>query len=459
MSEREDHIFDQSFRDAFDRSGEEQPSSAVWDNLQSSLAQERARVKSSFIWPLRWAATISILLTLIFPLFLDKEILIAEVEQAREEKMRHQRAKISRVLLEALHQPSGNLATNKVRSQVDKAALADQNILPKTVKKVSLVHNQTTASEEGDEKEELLGKERVPLNKLSAIQTNKLKGFSIASKFSTLRQAATRIEEDDSSIFENIDEANYSLESKFYLGMAFIPQLSENNHNTFFQNAYSKSGLEGTNYIANQSDILQASISNSLAFQGIFGMKLGKHLELETGVYFSKLKGSILSTYNVEQQLTTVDVVQFPVPSRNGAGFSMVTSTEESTVSNYNLDTLSTVYSVKTIEIPLLLRFVGESGRLTYFVSSGVSTLVHSQATVNSRSYIYNDIDYSETYTTNQSPDLNLMVGAGLGYQLGKSFQVRIEPQFRRGVFTSKYSIQNTNRQSFGLSTGMLYQF
>ena len=458
MSEREDDIFDQSFRNAFNRSGEEEPSSAVWDNLQSSLAQERARVKSSFIWPLRWAATISILLTLVFPLFLKKETLIAEVEQAKQEKLRHQRAKISRVLFEALHQPSDHLETTYDGIQGVNAPLADQKTPSNTLKKFNLPNNSIAALDGDEETEAERSKERMPLVGLARVKTNQISALTLGKEAASLHLAAIEIK-DDLEDFVLLDKFEYNLDSQFYLGMAIMPQLSQNQHNTFFKNAYSQSGLEGTNYIANQSDILQSSISNSLAFQAMVGMKLSKHFELESGVYFSKMRGSILSTYNVEQQLTTIDVVQFPVPARNGAGFSMVTSSEESTVSNYNLDTLSTVYTVRAVEIPLLLRFVGESGKLKYFVSSGVSTLVHSQATVNSRSFTYNDIDYSETYTTNQSPDLNLMVGAGIGYQLGKSFQIRIEPQFRRGIFTSKYSIQNANRQTFGLSTGMLYQF
>ena len=258
-------------------------------------------------------------------------------------------------------------------------------------------------------------------------------------------------------IVEAFDRA--LMESKWYIGASFIPQLSQNQHNKFFENAYTSSETEGANYIADESDVIRSVVSNSIAFQGAVGFKLSNHIELESGLYFSKINGNILSTYNVEQQLTTVNIVEFPVPARNGNGFTMITTSEESTVSNYDVDTLSTFYSVQTFELPVTVRYVGKLGKWSYFLSTGVSTVIHSESTVQSRSYLYNDINYENKYSTFKAPDINFVVGAGLGYQIGNGFELRLEPLFRRGLYTNENSVQNQNRQVFGLNSGFIYSF
>ncbi len=468
MSNEKDHAFDESFREAFEKMNIPAPNQNIWKSLEMRLAEDRVNTRISFVWPLRWAATLSILLSLSVPLIFEKDQLLSEVQEAESAKRQFQRAIVSQYLANnLLENSSGNT------SQDENSVLSSAPILLEERQSVPTEKQATTQFTNGENTPPVNAIISTTFNSQIAAKDQKRVNPSTVNNreaeplvtldYRSVVWAENKVEKqlvNQPNTFEPVDFARLSAKREnWYLGAFVAPQLVRQHHSTVFSDAYRNNNSEGTNYLAREFEVLHSTVQKSIGFDAKLGYRLGNNWEIESGLSFSRINGHLLTSYNVEQQLTTVNIVEFPVPSRTGDGYDIITTTEVSSVSNFDRDTLSSTYTLQTVEVPLQVRYVGRMGNFSYFVSSGVSAVLYTQLKEESVSSRYNDVRYERVQGSAQSPSVNLLVGAGLGYRLGRSLEIRVEPHYRRGLFTHRKSILNENRKSLGLNTGLVYSF
>lgn len=469
MSNEKDHAFDESFREAFEQMNVPTPNKNIWKNLEMRLAEDRVNTRISFVWPLRWAATISILLSLSIPLIFEKDQLLSEVEEAESAKLQFHRATVSQYLVENLLENSSANVEGDGKVEISSIVInsTEKSAVPtekeESTERDTKRNNASLLASQGFEsfEERNASKDQKETVSLGQEKTKGVTSLSIDSRSVLLAEKREQFQlVDQPNTFEPVDFYGISQrKERWYIGGFIAPQLVKQQQSTMFSDAYRNTSSDETNYLAKEFEVLHSTVQKSIGFEAKLGYRLGNNWEIESGLSLSRIDGHMLTSYNVEQQLTTVNIVEFPVPSRTGDGYDIITTTEVSSVSNFDRDTLSSTYTLQTVEVPLQVRYVGRMGNFSYFVSSGVSAVLYTQLKEESVSSRYNDVRYERVRGSAQAPSVNLLVGAGLGYRLGRSLEIRVEPQYRRGLFTHRKSILNENRKSLGLNTGFVYSF
>jgi hypothetical protein len=125
-------------------------------------------------------------------------------------------------------------------------------------------------------------------------------------------------------------------------------------------------------------------------------------------------------------------------------------------------DTVASVYSLNLFEFPLLLRYTFlETGRVKYFLSSGVSgNFLQQYTSVNTSARPETQVQRTSFRGGGQPFQVNFIGGMGLQYDFGKDWSVSLEPVFRYGmpVSASAFVLQRPYSVSFSLGVVRLFR-
>lgn len=198
------------------------------------------------------------------------------------------------------------------------------------------------------------------------------------------------------------------------------------------------------------------SSSNGFAAMLNVGMKLGRNFEVHSGFNFVQLKGSHVAYYDskVEKYQTIVTGVN---TSNNDGSRNFQAVTTNVPYTNYFSDTIQSNYKLSSIEIPLIIKYNFGKQRLSYFVSSGVSTVLGSNY---SSSFESNEIDNGKLNETKYGFNtFNILVNVGIQYQISPNMMLNFAPGYKYGIPLNNSSIIQSRTSAVGVFTGLSYYF
>lgn len=483
MSNSQDDIFDKHFKDAFDELRTE-PDSNVWDRVEKQLADDSGNQRLLYIWHLRIAASLLILISLVYNIVDNGDELIANAEEDSINKLKTERGITSRGLRNVLSNQRDHLAfldTDFDSETTDELLLAENSTLSSTVENSTQDEQLVLASERGEE--QVLNNSSV-YRKVKSGEESKAFGNTKGSHVvatpvvmqSEMLVAVSAVKANElQTEYElvyvaeagyNENEVKYYTSSgsddseKWFAGGMLSPEVANSSLVNNFSAVYTNSNSDNVAFVVNDYNTLGTTVSRAYSAAMQVGYKISDRLEFQTGVNYSDWSGELLAAYNVEQQVSSTKTTIMPVPSRTGDGYTTVLVEEDVISTNYSKDTLSTNFNLQSIEVPFLFRYGFGKNKLQYFISSGLSTNLTSRLVARSSSEQYNEVSQRTNQSTGFEPtSLNVLFGAGIDYEIISNFRIRIEPLFRQGVLVKEESFLDGSYNTFGLNTGIAYQF
>jgi len=198
------------------------------------------------------------------------------------------------------------------------------------------------------------------------------------------------------------------------------------------------------------------STSNGFAAMLNIGMKLGRNLEVHSGFNFVQVKGSHVAYYDSEVENYQTIVTGVNTSNNDGSrNFQAVVTNVPYT--NYFSDTIQSNYKLSSIEIPLILKYNFGKQRLSYFVSSGVSTVLGSNY---SSSFQSNEIENGKMDETKYGFNtFNFLVNVGIQFQISPNMQLNLAPGYKYAIPLNNSSINQSSTSAVGVFTGVSYYF
>lgn len=200
------------------------------------------------------------------------------------------------------------------------------------------------------------------------------------------------------------------------------------------------------------------NVSNGQGYSAILnlGIQVSNNFEVHTGINYSQLNGSHTSFYDSEVLKYQTIFTTISTASDNGTR-SMEVIESDVPYTNYFSDTLTSNYRISSIEIPLVVKYNFGKRKLSYFLSSGISSVLGSSYNANYQSKEIGEGIISETnYGFNT---LNLLVGLGVQYQVTPHIVFKFSPGYKYGIPVSQTSAFQSKTSTIGVFTGLNYYF
>lgn len=183
------------------------------------------------------------------------------------------------------------------------------------------------------------------------------------------------------------------------------------------------------------------------------GMQVGfsfhKRLDILAGVNFASWEGESEGTTQVLLPYTEEELEAF---SNQNPGISINSLPERFTTNQ-----LTSTFTLRSFEFPVVFRYKIWNRRMQYYVSSGLSTLllVDYQRAINDERVVTVGEAQEETRLT----QFNWLVSAGAEYQFARQLAIVVEPNLRMGIGTGANSVLEDPGLQLGLRTGVSYYF
>jgi hypothetical protein len=182
------------------------------------------------------------------------------------------------------------------------------------------------------------------------------------------------------------------------------------------------------------------------------GYSINEKWDLTAGIKASFLSGSITSYYDSEVTKFQRILTTSSVNNEDGTKSFSNTATDIS-YKNYFSDTLSAKYRLTIIELPIAIRYNLRKTNWNWFISMGVSGVMHSRYTAD---YYSNEIGsgaIDEKSTKLFGTKFNTAIG--MEYHLTKDISLQLSPQYGIGASYSNNQLLEPSFSSFGIYGGV----
>lgn len=202
-------------------------------------------------------------------------------------------------------------------------------------------------------------------------------------------------------------------------------------------------------------------VGNSINGQGYMamvnvGVRLSEKIEIHSGVNFTQTSGNHDTYFESEVKRHQTIITGVNIQNEDGSR-SMETVETDVSYTNYFSDTLQSNYRLSNFEIPLVLKYNFGKNKLSYFLSSGVSTVLGASYSASFESDQIGSGNLNEVrYGFNT---LNLLFGAGIQYAASSNVVIKLAPGYRYGIPLTDASSFQSNSSSLGFFTGLNYYF
>lgn len=193
------------------------------------------------------------------------------------------------------------------------------------------------------------------------------------------------------------------------------------------------------------TDFYSAGHPNGISAYFSVGKQIGSHIEIASGVDYQQFSGEQLAVYSSQLQKEQKIFTSIEVNNTNGIRSSQTVETTV-TYTNYFSDSVRLSYSLRTFEVPILVRYYFGHSKSKFFCSVGTSAILMSKYSASYTSEQFGRGDYSSSSFGVET--MNLL--AGIGYKL------RISNQWNALVQTNyKYSVAVNSRNTISDQASM----
>ena len=254
------------------------------------------------------------------------------------------------------------------------------------------------------------------------------------------------------------NETEYALTSpskfnnlNFYLGFAFNSRLGLlNYHNPDYSKSFTAAIFkEHTNAAIKWVD---QSLIMGVGGQVFGGVMLKNGISIEGGIAYSSISGS--AAYRIEHNyIREIERLEWIVTGESDA----VTVLTKDYVESVALDTISSMFSRNSFNLPLTLNYTFDLGRIKPFVSAGASVNIVANGNQNIYSSLQRRLAIiEESQGINQ---LNLQAGIGVDIEISNRFSARIKPSIDFGVWNKNPEYMNGDLRDLSIQTALYYKF
>lgn len=251
---------------------------------------------------------------------------------------------------------------------------------------------------------------------------------------------------------------DYALESiptvgklNFYVGASFSGKIGlEDYTNSRFSQSYTTDVFK--EHISSEVISEEKSMVLGYGGQAFTGVEFANGLSIESGVSIVKMKGS--SVYSFEHKyIREIERLEWVVTGEDDAEEVLSKDYVETTA----IDTVLSVFSRNITQVPLVINYTLDFGRIKPFASAGISaSIVTSGHQTNSSSFQNKSNVTVESSAINQ---VNFNVGIGVDIEITKNILARVKPSFEMGLWNKNPEYLNGNLKDLSIQTGVYYKF
>lgn len=492
MARLQDSEFDALFKQAAEEH-RVQPSSSVWDRLERELDNSRGQRLLSYVWNLRIAASLTLLIGFGLAIYNDYD----SIEIRESEKVDYEELAVELNLLPAVDE--SNLTEDELAS-LEEVALgtkkgSDPNTAPVAeAVTIPLEDDQAQLAQAADpseqETEEALV--AIPVTEDEAGSSTLQPVAVLASQESSIRSGGSIQLEEESNAPLHIAVRDFGIQkpaetpvslksrhndkgiwvlsdevfkrkptrSRWFTSLTVSSIYTDASFSTFdFSQSYLYEGEE--NHILSTShEVISSDVEYGASVQVIGGFHISEHVDISFGLDYRHLRGTQTARYAVEEQREVRVRREYPVLGPNNSGYDRIVVDEEEVQTTFRQDTLQSSFVYQSFEIPVRVRVGARTGKFGFYASTGASVAFGNSIQIDAESEKLPHVEENKLYYTALSPvEVSFLAGVGISYFVTPSFAFTVQPEFRFSSPTLNHTYLSRKYTSYQIGGGFYYYF
>lgn len=462
----QDREFDNIFRKAA-RNVREEPSKSVWSAIERDLDSSRPYRILNYVSALRWVASVALLVAFAFGVIFNYDDVADDLIENRAEKVVAEKSSDSEqqkeVKSQGVNQLANNYKTEFEKNDISEAQIHNDQSQTKSQPLSKIAERRAEKPADNGSDRELVKantKEQDQPIEISSDAHHEL------TKMDMLRAEIGSEYVDAGELSENSTLYTFDelpqIASKLNLRVGVFAGMSLQNPNVidFAEFNYYNFSNEVADY--RSMDKLESSKSVTSAFD--FGaqaiLDIGNHFSVVSGVEYTKFSGNQRYYYDVEEQVSITVKRMIPLPAGPpipDGQFQNHFVEQEQIISNRVRDTLFLNYQMRSVNVPLEVRYRTKMNRFEIYGSVGAAVDIYQSRDIQYNSSQINIEEKESRASRNYLTNMRLNAGVGIGYSITESIMFYSEPRFSHFTNLNEDSPFENNTQRYSVRAGLIF--
>jgi opacity protein-like surface antigen len=218
---------------------------------------------------------------------------------------------------------------------------------------------------------------------------------------------------------------------------------------------FSKTSSTNQQYVQRKDSASSMKLSYTIGMR--FGVLIGKHFSLKTGLQYSRIN----EAFNFTDKNSTREIPVVISRSYTNSTGSSVSYNDTSTFVEAGSQTIANNNSYKSVDVPILVGYETNGDLLKLSFNTGVIINMSTHYSGKTLDASYHPIDVNAANEYKRNTGASLYVGLGVATHLNKQTDLFTEPyiKYRLSNMTSNYQPYTQKINVGGLSLGLRYKF
>ena len=465
----QDKEFDNIFRKAA-RDVRKEPSKGLWGAIERDLDSSKPYRILNYVSALRWVASIALLVAFATAMVFNYDDVADDLLENNAKKVVSEKSTGSEQAKEFLSQSQED---NQPANQNNKTELEKRGI--------SQIHNDqsptnsqlaSNIAERSDDKLAESGSDRDRTNVKSNQRNNnsvkqpKTEDYGELEKIELL---AAEIKSDNFNTNELSSKSNHytfdelpDVDRKLKMRVGVFAGMSLQNPEVidFAEFNYYNFSNDVADYRSIDKFESTKSITSAFDFGAQAVLDIGNHFSVVSGVEYSKFSGNQRYYFDVEEQVSITVKRMMPLPAgppTPDAQFQNHFVEQEQIISNRVRDTLFLNYQMRSVNVPLEVRYRVKRNRFEVYGSVGAAVDIYQSRDIQYNSSQINIEEKERRANRNYLTNMSLNAGVGIGYSITKSIMLYSEPRFSHFTNLNEDSPFEDNSQRYSVRAGLIF--